>query len=71
MKESWLEEAVQSATGNISQYDEFEAEVFSVFKKYRDNGYPDGIIVSLVCDGTKMPMAIPAMFDKWRSQNVS
>ena len=67
MGDDWLEDAVKGAAGNISTYAEFEAECFSLFQKYSDNGYPDMVIVSLVCDATKMTMTIPTMFDKWRS----
>ena len=68
MEKDWLDDAINSATGNIAPYDEFEAALFDTFQKFRDNGYPDMTIVSMVCDFTKMPMTIPAMFDKWRSQ---
>lgn len=66
----WLEDAIRGATGNVTPYEEFEAECFNAFTKLRDNRYPDMVIVSMVCDMTKMPMTIPTMFDKWRSQNV-
>ena len=68
MKESWLDNAIKGATGNITPYAEFESTLFETFQKFRDNGYPDMTILSMVCDFTKMPMTIPAMFDKWRSQ---
>lgn len=70
MEDDWLNNAVASSTGNIITYQEFEDELFSIFQKYRDNGYPDMVIVSLVSDGCKMPITIPMMFDKWRIQNV-
>jgi len=66
--DDWLEDALREATGNVTPYEEFETACFDVFKKLRDNGYPDMIIMSMVCDQTKMPMTIPAIFDKWRSQ---
>lgn len=66
----WLDDVVASSTGNIATYQEFEDELFATFKKYRDNGYPDMVIISLMCDITKMSMTIPTMFDKWRSQDV-
>lgn len=68
MENNWLNDAVQGATGNITPYDEFEAALFETFQKFRDNGYPDMVIMSMVCDFTKMPTTIPALFDKWRSQ---
>lgn len=68
MDEKWLDDAVKGATGNIDPYIEFEALCFDMFQKYHDNGYPDMVIVSLICDATKMPMTVPIMFDKWRSQ---
>lgn len=70
MEEDWLNDAVKSATGNVTPYEEFEVECFNLFQKYHDNGYPDMVIVALVCDGTKMNMTIPMMFDKWRSKDV-
>lgn len=68
MQDNWLKDAVASSTGNIEPYANFEALCFDMFQKYRDNAYPDMVIVSLICDATKMPMTIPMMFDKWRSQ---
>ena len=68
MENEWLKDAVAAATGNLPTYQEFEEEVFSAFQKYTDLGYPEMIIVSIMCDVTKWPMTIPAMFDKWRSQ---
>ena len=68
MGNEWLDDAVQGATGNLPTYQEFEEEVFSSFQKYTDLGYPEMIIVSLMSDITKWPMTIPALFDKWRSQ---
>jgi len=68
MENEWLNDAVQGSTGNIPSYEEFEITLFDIFQKYRDNGYPNMVIVSLICDGTKLPMTIPAMFDKWNSQ---
>ena len=67
MENEWLDDAIKSAAGNMSPYAEFEAECFSLFEKYAANGYPDGVIVSLICDATNMSMTIPTMFDKWRS----
>lgn len=69
MSSEWLDDAVKGATGNVTLYKEFETECFSLFQKYRENGYPDMIIVALMCDITKMVATIPMMFDKWRSQN--
>lgn len=69
MEENWLDDAVKSSTGNISPYEEFEALCFDMFQKYRDNGYPDMVIVSLMSDITKWPITIPTMFDKWRSKD--
>jgi len=68
MGNEWLDDAINSATGNIVTYEEYEASLFEVFQKFQDNGYPDNIIVSMTCDFTKMPMTIPALFDEWRSQ---
>ena len=68
MGNDWLNDAVQGATGNVTPYTEFEQTLFETFQKFRDNGYPDMIIMSMVCDFTKMPMTIPTVFDKWRSQ---
>ena len=68
IENEWLNDAVQGSTGNIPSYEEFEITLFDIFQKYRDNGYPNMVIVSLICDGTKLPMTIPAMFDKWNSQ---
>jgi hypothetical protein len=68
MSNEWLDDAVKSSTGNVTPFEEFREELFSVFQKYRENGYPDMIIVSMVCDFTKMPMTIPQIFDDWRSK---
>ena len=63
----WIEDIIRESTGNVTPYEEFELACFDVFRKLRDNGYPDMMILALVCDQTKLPMTIPAMFDKWRS----
>ena len=68
MENEWLTDAINGATGNLPTYEEYKQELFAVFQKYRDLGFPDGIIVSMVCDSTKMPMTIPAMFDLWLSE---
>ena len=64
----WLQDAVSSATGNLPTFEEWKQEMFNVFQKYRDLGFPDRIIVSMTCDMTRMPMTIPAIFDLWRSE---
>ena len=68
MDDSWLEQAINEATGNVTPYEEFKVACFDVFRKLQENGYPDMIIMSMVCDSTKMPMTIPALFDEWRSE---
>lgn len=68
MENEWLKDAVNSATGNLPTYEEWKQEVFAVFQKYRDLGFPDMVIVSMVCDSMKMPMTIPTLFDMWRSE---
>ena len=68
VEEDWIKDAVASSTGNIALYEEFEAPWFDMFQKYRANGYPDTVIVALMCDVTKLPRTVPTLFDKWRSQ---
>ena len=68
MGNDWLDDAVNSATGNLPTFGEWKQEMFAMFQKYRDLGFPDGIIVGMMCDSTKMPMTIPAMYDLWLSE---
>jgi hypothetical protein len=68
MSQDWVEEALNTATGNFPVFEEFLQDLHVLFKKLRDNGYPDMVIVSVASDVTKLPMTIPQLFDAWRSE---
>ena len=68
MENDWLQDAVNGATGNLPTFEEYKQVFFDVFQKYKDLGFPDGITVSMVCDYSKMPMIVQALFDLWLSE---